>query len=122
MAQAKSETKSPLTGFDTTQFITLGQKQIDTFVEAQRELCNLIEHASRGWLAYIELERDLTSTLGKNMAASDGPEGVMKAYQEWVSSRQKALTERSKEFWSDSQKFVQSVSRLITTAAKGSGT
>jgi hypothetical protein len=118
MAQVKSEAKSALPAFDTARFVSWGQKQADTFVETQREICNWIEHMSRGWLSYAELERDLASSLGRKLAATDDPSEAMKAYQDWAITRTNALTERSKEFWSTSQKFTESATRLFSTLVK----
>ena len=122
MAQPKSELKSPMPVFDAANFVSWGQAQADTFVEMQREMCNLIEHMSRGWLSYTELERDLASELGKKLSATHDVSEATKAYQDWAANRANALTERGKEFWSTSQKFAEAASRRFSTVFKVAGT
>ncbi len=107
------ETTASSQVFDPTQLIKFGQKQVDAFIEMQREFCNSVEQANRNWATRAELERDVTVECAtKLLAAKTFPEAAT-AYEEWMSRRMTALADDSRKLFADGEKLTASASKLL---------
>ena len=113
----KESMSPPLTAAEMAK---AGQKQADAFVNSQGDMLKLFEQAQKDWMARVELERTLASELASKLTAAKSLPDIAQAYQEWMASRIKAMTEDSQKFFADSQKFMGSATRMFPSGWRGS--
>jgi hypothetical protein len=104
----------------TSQSETLAKMQSETLGKGfeaassmQKELLQLIEDANREWLARMEQEQKLVSELTARLTASHSAPEAASAYQEWLDRRVKLMSEDSKKFVADWQKFANATMSIF---------
>jgi hypothetical protein len=100
----------------TSQRETLGKMQSETLAKGfeaatgmHKELLKLFEDANREWLARMDQEQKLVSELTAKLTASHSAPEAISAYQEWMDRRVKLMSEDSKKFVADWQKFANAM-------------
>ena len=122
MATKETSTNPSVPGFDLAPLFQLGQKQVSSLIEAQRELSSSIEQANRDWLARAKAEQDFTAECTtKLMAAKSFPEAA-NVYQEWISRRMATMADDNQKLLQDAQKLMASLGKLLWSGGPGIST
>ncbi|MGA2842776.1 MAG: phasin family protein [Steroidobacteraceae bacterium] len=115
MAQKASPEKSASPNLVPVQFAAMGKKQIDEFVKIQTELFDKLQVTNRQWFDRAKSEADLASEFAAKLGAARSIPEAMTACQEWSSRRFEMIAEDGKHLLEDSQKFMETGARLLST-------
>lgn len=119
--EQRTSGRAPMPNADPMQFVQVGKKQVDTFVEMQQELIDGIEEMSRDWAARIKAETELANEFAGKLSKAKSMPDTLAIYQEWLSRRMELFAEDSKRFMADTQKFMAKGARLFSDGFKGPG-
>jgi len=111
--------KAQPSAFNPAELAKLGQKQAAALTDMQRELYALVEHANRDWITRTEAERELAAQFTARLSAARSLPDAAQIYQEWMAKRMEMLAEDSRKFFADSQKLIQSSTRLLFNGWQG---
>ena len=106
------------------QLMATGQKQIDELVKMQTELFDGLQETNQQWGDRAKSEADLASEFAAKLSAARSIPEAMTACEEWSSRRFEMMVEDGKHLLADSQKFMETGARLLSTGwptRKGNG-
>ncbi len=105
------------------EFTEMGKKRIEEFVKMQAELLDKLQEANREWFDGAKSEADLASEFTSKLTAALSLPEAMAVCQEWTSRRFEMMAEDGKHLLADSQKFIETGTRLVSNGwpAKGIG-
>jgi len=119
MVQKESRTarmaKSSHPNLMPTEFAAMAKKRIDEFVDMQTELLDKLQETNRQWFDRAQSEANLASEFATKLTAARSVPDAIAACQEWTSRRFEMMAEDGKHFLSDSQKFMETGSRLMSS-------
>jgi Phasin protein len=98
----------------TGDFVELGAKRFETFMDVQKQLVGIFEQLNRDQLARAKQETDLASEFAGKVTSARSIPDVMAAYQEWLSKRMTLFTEDGRKLFEDSQKVVNATMRFLS--------
>jgi hypothetical protein len=113
MSVENSSAKWPWQIFNTAEFSTFGQKQAQALTEVQKECAILLQQANEEWNARAALEREMATELTNRLSAARNLSDGVTAYQDWMARRFALMTKDGQTFLANSQKFMNSMSRLL---------
>ncbi|MGC2124280.1 MAG: phasin family protein [Xanthobacteraceae bacterium] len=101
----------------------LGKKRVEQFVDMQTELLQNLQDANRQWLDRVQAETNLVSEFATKLTAAHSITEAMAVYQEWTSRRFEMMAEDGKHLLADTQKLMETGTRLLSNASaiNGSG-
>ena len=83
---------------------------------ASAEFFGALREMSDEWVACARSELELGLKLSKNLSAAQSVPDAMTAYQEWLSEEMGARADDARRLMSNGQIFMDTSSRLITSA------
>lgn len=107
--------------FDAADFAATAKKGVEQFTNAQSELFNTLQNANRNWLARIQAEGNLASELASKLAAARSVPDALTACQQWGSRRIEMMAEDAKHLFDDTQKLMQTSTRLWPNGSHSQG-
>jgi Phasin protein len=120
--EQRTSAKPAVPNLDPAQFVEMGQRQVDAMIKMQKELMKAIEEANSEWAVRVKAETELTTEFaGKLTAARSIPE-MATICQEWISRRMEIFADDSRRFVADSQKFMATTARLLSSGGPGGST
>ena len=93
----------------------MAKKRIDEFVDMQMELLDKLQETNRQWFDRAQSEANLASEFATKLTAARSVPDAMAACQEWTSQRFEMMAEDGKHFLLDSQKFMETGPRLMSS-------
>jgi hypothetical protein len=109
--------KSVLPNLSTLEFAAIGTGHLERLVTMQSELFTTFQEVNRHWLDRLQSEATLTSEFAAKLTAARSiPETAM-VCQEWASQRFKIMAEDGKHLLGDTQKFMETSSRLLSNGS-----
>ena len=100
----------------SAEFAAMGKKCIDEFVNMQTELLGNLQETNRQWFDRAQSEATLASELGTKLTAARSIPDAMAACQEWSSRRFEMMVKDGKHLLADTQKFMETGSRLMSNS------
>lgn len=126
MVQKESEQikKSSSPNLIPADLAAMGKKRIDEFVNMQTKLLNELQETNRQWFDRAQAEADLASEFSAKLTAARSIPEAMAVWQEWTSRRFAMMAEDGKRLFTDTQKFMEVGSRLLSSGSfiNGGGT
>jgi Phasin protein len=98
----------------TGDFVELGAKRIEAFMEVQKQLVEIFEQLNRDQLVRAKQETELASELAGKVTSARSIPDIMNAYQEWISKRMTLFTEDGRKLFEDSQQVIGTTMRLLS--------
>lgn len=127
MAQTESQpdrTKKPSSlNAIPNEFAAMGQKRFDEFMSLQTEILEKIQQANRQWVDRAQAEANMASEFASRLTSARSLPEAMTAYQEWTTRRFAMMVEDGKHLLADTQKFMQTGARFMSSnwGTKGGG-
>ena len=121
--QALSEQteKSSLLSLAPADLAAAAKERMAEFANAQSELLDKFQETHRQWLDRIEAETNLASELASKLTAARSLPDAMTACQEWGNRRFEMMTEDTKHLFDDTQQFMRTGVRLLSTGWQSQG-
>ena len=99
--------------FNSSEFATLGKKQIEAFVTAQTEMLDELQEANRHWLDRFQSEVNLASEYASKLSSARTIPDAMAVSRDWATRYFQMLAEAGKLFADDTRKFMETGARLF---------
>ena len=96
------------------EFVAVGRKRVEEFTKAQAELLDRLQQVNRQWIERVQSEANLASEFAANLSAARSIPDAMSACQEWTSRRFEMMADDGKHLLADTQKFMETSTRLLT--------
>jgi len=121
--QALSEQteKSSLLSLAPADLAAAAKERMAEFANAQSELLDKFQETHQQWLDRIEAETNLASELASKLTAARSLPDAMTACQEWGNRRFEMMTEDTKHLFDDTQQFMRTGVRLLSTGWQSQG-
>lgn len=119
MSVENSSAKWPWQTLNTVEFSKFGQKQAQTLAEAQKEWSMLLQQTNDEWNARAALEREMAAELASKLSAAKTFSDAATAYQGWMGRHFELMTKDGQNFLANSQKFINSMTRLLPSGSGG---
>ena len=106
-----------------TEFVEMGKKRVEEFVNVQTELVQKLQEMNRQWFDRAQSEANLAPELASKLTAARAIPDAIAAYQEWTSRRFEMMAEDGKHLLADTQKLIEAATRLLPNGSlfKGGG-
>jgi hypothetical protein len=101
----------------SAEFAAAGRKQIEALVNAQTELFDRLQDTNRRWLDRMQAEANLASEFATKLTSARSIPDAMTACRDWASRRFELMAEDVKHVLDDTQKFMQTGSRLLSNGS-----
>jgi hypothetical protein len=111
--QSERTEKLPLPNLVPAEFVVMGKKRVEEFVNAQNELLDNLQEMNHQWLERMQLEVSVASEVASKLTAIRSIPDATTVCQEWMTLRFKMMTEDGKRFFADTQKFMETGARLL---------
>ena len=92
----------------------MGKEQTDAMVGVQKELLEAYEQASRVWLARVQSEVDLWSSLANRLTATRSAPEALEAYQECVAKRMQMAADDGRRLFEECQNVTQKITQSLS--------
>ena len=119
MAQTQSTTvkaeKSSSSSLIPTEFAAMGTKRLKDFAATQKELLEELQEVNRIWFDRMQSEASLASEFATKLTAARSIPETATIYQDWASRRMAMAAEDTKRLLADSQKFIETGARLLSS-------
>jgi Phasin protein len=93
----------------------------DTTLQVQDEFFKTCDEMGRAVVSRATAQIELTSKLTEKLRAAHSLPDVVSAYQEWLSEQMNACSEDTRQFMTNSQKFMTTSTRLFSNGWSGVG-
>jgi hypothetical protein len=124
VSQSQSSSGSPWTGVlpnpMAPDFAAMCTKSAENLAAMQKEWLETLEHARRGWSAWLDAEAKLGSDFATKAAAAKAAPDAAAAYQEWMTRRMELLSKQWHSAVEDGQKLMNAFTK-ITVNGRGLG-
>lgn len=100
-------------GLDPTQFLEAGKKRVESMIDTQAKLLDVLQDVNREWLERAQSEAGLAAEFWNKLAAARSVPEAAVAYQDWASRRMQMFAEDGQRLLSDGQKFMEAGTRLF---------
>jgi hypothetical protein len=95
------------------EFLELGKKRIEAFVEAQTELLDKLQEHNRQWLDRWQDEANTAGEFASKWSAVRSVPEAMNLYQEWTSRGLEMMAEDGRQVLAETQDLIETGARLL---------
>ncbi len=101
------------------EFLGLGpvdftKNSVEAMLKVQTEFMGNLEGMSRAWLAHTQTTANLVTDLIRQLASARSAPETAAAYQKFFSRRMEMLVEDSRNFFAQSEKFMDAAARVLS--------
>ena len=96
------------------QFAESGKKIGEAALQAQNELFKAVEQMGRELVSCATAEVEISLKLSKRLTAAHSVPDALAAYQEWLSEGMSTRAENARRLMTNSQKFMDTSTRLFS--------
>lgn len=96
------------------QFAETGKKIGEATLQAQNELFKALDEMGRELMSCATAEVEISLKLSKKLTTSHSVPDALAAYQEWLSEEISARAENARRLMTNSQKFMDTSTRLLS--------
>jgi Phasin protein len=100
---------------------TIGKKHLEEFTKFQRELFQRLPEVSREWADRVQSEATFASEFATKLSSTRSIPEATTVCQEWAGRRMEMATEDAKRILADSQKLLETGTRLISNGWLSNG-
>jgi len=123
MAQTEERTEesreSLIPNLIPAEFAEIAKKRIEAMVEIQKEFLDRFEEFNQAWFTRAKSETSLASEFVAKLTSARSVPETASACQECVGKRMEMLADDGRQFFADSQKFLQLSTRLLMNGSAG---
>jgi hypothetical protein len=119
--QSEQVTQSTLNYTTPAELAAIGQKRVEEFVDAQKDLLDDLMQTNWKWIDRFQSETQLASEFFTKVAAARTIPDALSVFQEWTSRRIGMMVDDGEQFAADTRKFLERGAHLVPNPAEHSG-
>ncbi len=116
--QSEQAMKSAFTYTTPAELATLGKKQMEDFVEAQKDFFDDLMQTNWRWIDRFQSETQLASEFFSKVAAARSIPDALGLCQEWTSHRIGMMVDDGEQLAADARNFMERSAHLVPNPAE----